>query len=98
MFSLSCGRLQTEVHTWGRHLGGRQGPRTGGTKLTQGKWVEIISERVKSVVEDGKSAVEVLRGFLGNSVPEIICLHAISVGLEGCRDIECLVVHTERRV
>ena len=57
-------------------------PGPGTSELTQGEGVVIISERVESVLEDGQSAVEVLRRFLGESVAEIICLHAISVGLQ----------------
>ena len=85
-------RLEAEVHPRGER---GERTRAGGAELAEREGVEIISEGVESVVEDGKSVVEVLRRFLGNSVSEIIRLHSISVGLQGCRDIEWLGVHTE---
>ena len=74
--------FQTEIHTRGRHLATRPLPCSRGSELTQSEGVEIISERVESVLEDSQSAVEILRRFLGKSIAEIICLHAISVGLQ----------------
>ena len=85
LFTVDVGRqcwLQTEVHARRRHLGTWPGSGTRRTELSQSEGVEIISERVESVLEDSQSAVEILCRFLGESVAEIICLHAISVGLE----------------
>ena len=86
-------RLEAEVHPRGER-GERTG--TGGAELAEREGVEIISEGVESALEDGKSAVEVLCRLLGESVTEIIRLHAISVGLQRGRDIQ-LAVDTEGR-
>ena len=77
--------LEAEVDPRGER-GERTGPR--GAELAEREGVEIISEGVESALEDGKSAVEVLCRLLGESVTEIVRLHAISVGLQRGRDIQ----------
>ena len=72
----------------GRGPGGARGTRRGTAEWSQGEGVQVVFEGAEGVVEHGEARVEAVRGLLGEAVPHVVRLHAVSVGLQLCGQAE----------